>query len=379
MDMQPPDRAVGVPLATGSSGSLWPLKQTIGAGGEFRIRDWTIHARPGRSFIEVLAPTPSLSWLEHASMAEQALDLMSVAGGQHYERESFTPKNQRIKWDWKGDKFVIEVQMVWKAEVPLTMFVGPAPAPHDDDPLRKPLYTNAMRYFRVSQSAATIAAAYQNLFLCFEALLCAKVPKAQEREEDWLQRAASELVAGYEERARKEIEQAGGLKKDLERIYALRLALFHAKQDRNPLLPGDPLALDSTEQIYWRLVDHVRELLRPYGVWPETTRLGTVREINRTGTFLLDLTHAGIIQDGAGLTADFLSSKRLSNPETTFDVRWHLPQGWPDAIRGFSWTFGATNPKHWLTFMPVCAEPAEIHVNLAVGGGFRHLIRCPDV
>lgn len=342
------------------------------------IRDWVVHARPGRAFLEILAPSPDLSWFEHAEIVEKGLDMLSVSGGQHYEREESTSANQRIRWDWKDGQFQVEVRSLWNEEAPYTIFVGPAGQVKAEEANRRPKYSKAMRYFRASQTAGTFAATYQNMFLCFEALLSQKVPKKDEREFPWLLRAAAELVPTYEERARDEIAAAGGLESDLRSIYALRLAAFHAKLDRDPLLPGDESRLVEAKKVYWRLVDHVRELFRAYEVWPPGTRMETVASVNEKGEFLATLTQASLLYEGSPPPAEFVDSQQLGTVRAEFVVEWRLPEGLSDYLRGFSWTFEGMKPTHWLTFMPVTKEPTLLKVRLTAGGGFRHLIRCPE-
>jgi hypothetical protein len=118
----------------------------------------------------------------------------------------------------------------------------------------------ALRFYRLSQASRSPHEAYRNLWLGFEALLSAAVPKGQkEKEGVWLRRALGQIARTLD--LTHEIpEGANPVDYLMERHYAgMRCSLFHAKIGAlytTPQIPTAQEALDAYAEIVriWRAI-----------------------------------------------------------------------------------------------------------------------------
>lgn len=166
-------------------------------------------------------------------LAQQSLDLYAARGlGNLATRRS---EFEFVLWWREGTnrhiRFVDTVISAWRVDAVGVVGDGdPAPPP----PLQFPAYHPAFRFFRLSQVTDDLFDSFRNAYLALELLVSDEVPKLErEGEPTWLKRALSGVLA--------DCVPAGIQVEDLvDSIYRnARLPLFHAKAQRNYVLPQD--------------------------------------------------------------------------------------------------------------------------------------------
>jgi hypothetical protein len=122
----------------------------------------------------------------------------------------------------------------------------------------------AFRFHRLSQSSRDLFDAYRNLFLGLEALLDQLFPKGRrEGEKEWLLRSV--VAAGARvDLARLAAPGATDPARDLvDRIYGVRVQLFHAKTGR-ALIPGERVSYLEVAETYPTLLELWTEIVREW-------------------------------------------------------------------------------------------------------------------
>jgi len=197
---------------------------------------------------------------------QQTLDVLSIEG----QGDLAVPGglDGDLVWWRQKDKVCIRVSVIASREFSMSISaivrdaagnVIPPPAPPQPSQ-----WHPAYRYFRLSQTSNDLYEAYRNMYLAFEAVASSLCPKENgERETKWLRRAArsfDQLLAGYVKPGAIDVVEAFVR----EQHEANRCALFHAKQQQQPLLPGELSNRKQVAQAYERLAQLVIKLCQQH-------------------------------------------------------------------------------------------------------------------
>jgi hypothetical protein len=229
-----------------------------------QLQDWEFEVRRGSGFLVARKQEP----LDRESLlrigyeqAERFLDIISFENSSTAEIGA-PGRSHVILYDREG-KLILErlatsdQPMSMQLEITRLGLDGQAEPPPPAPPAK---WIPALRFYRLSQASRSPHEAYRNLWLGFEALLSAAVPKGQkEKEGVWLRRALGQIVRILD--VTHEISDG----KDpvdylMERHYAgMRCNLFHAKIGAlytTPQMPTAQEALDAYAEIVriWRAI-----------------------------------------------------------------------------------------------------------------------------
>ena len=183
--------------------------------------------------------------------AHRALDLTSVEDGEHLLTKE--PADENIVLEQANGRRVVRIQSI--ADTPFSMNLAVTRTRVDGtveaQPVRQPLaWTPAFRFHRMSQGGRDLFDAYRNMFLGLEALLDQLWPKRrQEKEEEWLLRSIA-LAGTNVDLARLAAPGVADPVRDLvDRIYGVRVQLFHAKTGRS-LIPDERISYTTVAEAY---------------------------------------------------------------------------------------------------------------------------------
>lgn len=129
---------------------------------------------------------------------------------------------------------------------------NPPPAP--------PQWHPAFRYFRLSQTTDDLYEAYRNMYLAYESAASTVYPQVMgETDTKWSKRVARSLGAMLADCVEPGVADVA-LAFLREQYKANRCALFHAKKQQQPILPGDLSNRKQVAQAYERLARLVIKL-----------------------------------------------------------------------------------------------------------------------
>ncbi len=231
---------------------------------QFHAQGWEVELRRGSDHVVArtklaLTGTPLLD--AAIDQTHRALDLTSLENSDHLA--TVRPAHAHIILKNLTGTRSVRLQNVLDCPigVEMEMTVTRADGTIESQPVRVPIaWVPAFRFHRLSQSSQDLFDAYRNMFLGLEALLDHLCPKGRrEREIDWLLRA----ITYVGQRVNLAQIAAAGVTdpvRDLvDRIYGIRLQLFHAKTGR-ALIPDDRVS-------YLAVADTYPALL---SLWTET-------------------------------------------------------------------------------------------------------------
>lgn len=227
---------------------------------------------------------------------------------------------------------------------------NPKPTP----PAPRPVWTPALRFYRLSQASSDLYEAYRNLWLGLEALLSAiSAKRADEGERKWLRRALADIDT------RIDVRQLLPDNRDLadymlaDQYERMRCYLFHAKPEEGmaaPTLPDpETLALAYAQLIrIWRDIAHHLIAVRQGGIsvvtyegfkallfTPFSSGLGVVysdarapagnadTQINPSGESRIELENPSY-QDGAMPGLISVSAWLLTEGQDSLPVLWRF-------------------------------------------------------
>lgn len=234
----------------------------------FPAEGWEIELRSGSEYV-VARTGRSLSGSALVDAAinhtHRALDLSSVEDGEHLV--TATPADGYIAFELAGGRRIVRVHAVADVSVAMdvSITVTRADGTVEPPPVRPALaWAPAFRFHRLSQSSRDLFDAYRNLFLGLEALLDQVFPKTRnEGEKQWLLRSVTAAGARVD-LARIASPGAADPVQDLvNRIYGVRVQLFHAKTGR-ALIPDDRVSYTEVAQAYPALLELWTEIVREW-------------------------------------------------------------------------------------------------------------------
>ena len=227
----------------------------------FQTEGWEVELRQRRRHVVARTAHPLVgdALLDAAiDIAHRALDLSSVENGDHLLTEA--PADNHIILERANGREVVRHQSA--GAIPLVVEAKgtvDAAAPTITHPLA---WTPAFRFYRLSQSSRDHFSAYRNMFLGLEALLDQLFPQQRrERERDWLLRSVRAASARVDLQ-RLATPGAADPGSDLvDRLYGIRLKLFHAKTGRT-LIPDDRVSYTDVADAYPLLLALWTEIAR---------------------------------------------------------------------------------------------------------------------
>lgn len=236
------------------------------------------------------------------NVAGIALDIMAVADFQPLLLKS--PGNDFIIFT-RGDPVTLRLHNLVSFGVsvsPPSVSITGADGTVRLLPQRMPMWSPAFRFYRLSQTSNDVFDAYRNLFLALEALLDESITKKGkgEREQPWLTRAFSEAAL----RVNITPAQTSGVSipEFVDRIYKIRLNLFHAKQGKT-FVPAVDTNYRTVSDAYRDLVAIWRKMAEQF--FSVTPRGGAMMAGGfRLMTESLVDTHVAVSEDVAPLSKE---------------------------------------------------------------------------
>lgn len=234
----------------------------------FQAQGWEIELRRGRDHVVARTNLPLTgNALIDAAIdnAHRALDLTSVEDGDHLVTRA--PAHDYIVFELVDGRRTVRFQNVsdFLISTDTAVTVTRADGTVEPQPVRPLLaWTPAFRFHRLSQGSHDLFDAYRNMFLGLEALLDQLFPKGrQEREKAWLQRSVA--AAGVKvDLARLARPGSTDPARDLvDRIYGVRVHLFHAKTGRS-LIPDERVSYIEVAESYPVLLALWTEIVREW-------------------------------------------------------------------------------------------------------------------
>lgn len=246
-------------MATIGGNELWIGSRPYSAGGAFRLTEPAKKTRtvsdPGGQIFSLAegssyavialpsAPKPSeLFTIVHETL-QRELDRLSVHGYGHYAMASGIDSN--LIW-WRRDgrttlRLYDTLVMNFSGSAVLATVIRADGSVQPPVPEQIPSWRPAFRYFRLSQIATDIFDSYRNLYLALEAILSERVPaRTVTGDTNWTRHALNALVSGGIDLTPYVSKKTGDPVESFlrEQYKASRCAIFHAKSDQRPLLPG---------------------------------------------------------------------------------------------------------------------------------------------
>jgi len=235
---------------------------------QFPNDQWEIEMRAGAD--QIIARTcKSLSHDtmldEGIEMIHRALDLLSVEELDHLV--ALTPANNYISLSQQNGKRTIRYFAVidLPMEINVKMQIRRADGTIETPPAPGALpWASAFRFYRLSQSNNDLFDAFRNLYLSLEAVLDQLWPKKKrEREKVWLDRALSTSSTKVNYALLATPGVADPARDVANRIYDVRVHLFHAKTGRT-LLPDHNISYRKIAEAYRTLVSLWTEIVRAW-------------------------------------------------------------------------------------------------------------------
>jgi hypothetical protein len=234
----------------------------------FRPDGWEVEVRRERSYVvaRTVRPLDSDALLDAGiRIAHRALDLTSVENTDSLITR--VPADNHIMLIHEAGRKTVRYQetMAWPMEVSGSMRVVRANGQIESQNISPPLsWTSAFRFYRLSQASRDLFEAFRNMYLGLEALLDELFPKQRgEREKNWLLwavRAAGARVGLAELASRGASDAAGDI---VDRLYTVRLHLFHAKTGRT-LIPDERISYAAVAEAYPILLTLWTEIVREW-------------------------------------------------------------------------------------------------------------------
>jgi hypothetical protein len=268
MDNAP--RLAGLPL--GRSGAAFELDHPASANTRVRVGTWQVSTSKGSAIVVARGRVGSYETALSAAIpkAEQALDKLSVRGiddlvlaGADHEHLAWWPSETGTTLRIVSTSF--QTLSIMNLEVTVRDANGHIVRPAPPRPVP---WHPSFRFFRLSQTTSDLFDAYRNAYLALEAILADQTPQRRkgpgqkgEQDTDWFRRA---LIATGVDLAAFVATPLGAEADALyDAIYRdVRVRAFHAKPDRDSLLPRDrataavvEAGLKLTRQVYLAIVE----------------------------------------------------------------------------------------------------------------------------
>ncbi len=229
-----------------------------------KLQDWEFEVRHGSGYLVARKQDP----LDRESLlrvgyeqAERFLDIISFELSSTVEIGA-PGRSHLILYDREG-KLVLERLATSDNPMSIGLTItqlGPDGQPLPPPPTPPAKWIPALRFYRLSQASRNPHEAYRNLWLGFEALLSAAVPKGEkEKEGIWLRRALGQITRTLD-LAHEIPSGADPVDYLMERHYVgMRCNLFHAKIGAlytEPQMPTAQEAVDAYAEIVriWRAI-----------------------------------------------------------------------------------------------------------------------------
>lgn len=284
----------------------------------FHTEGWEAEVRAGSRFIvartdQGIAADALLG--EGIDAAHRALDLISLLDGDALVMKS--PESQNITYHRPpAGRAIVSCHSSVDCKFDMSF---EHTVVHEDGTVERPPsapapeWNVAYRFYRLSQSSRDMYEAYRNLFLGLEALLDHLFPKGRdEREKAWLVRAVALAGARIDLAG---IEPTGGTDRArdvVDRIYGVRVKLFHAKTGR-AIIPQDRNGYLEVASAYPVLLALWTEIVR---FWLSPGRGGGV--VTNAGFRLM--VQSGYSTARIGINADLPPSETLR--ESDLELPW---------------------------------------------------------
>ena len=263
-------------------------------------KDWTSRTEAGTKVLLLQRHSPGEPAdlaAESITAAEQALDALSVRGGGHFAIPN--ARSNRVLWWTTPDGVNLRINVEEVLILASSIQTRPAHLPRSDE-ASPASYEPAFRYFRRSQLAADVFGAFYHMYLAFERLVSRHFDRAKFRSErTWLEAALGAASTWCSPDVPSDLTDAGASEQFFQRVYAVRLRLFHAKEQEEHIIPGPGLDVGQVEAALQLLTPYVLELLRSTAGWQAGARLLTDHELAETAQYL-HTPKAGLLLAGGG-------------------------------------------------------------------------------
>lgn len=201
--------------------------------------------------------------------AHRALDLTSAENGDHLVTTA--PAENFIVSEFVDCHRVVRVQGTcdFPIQTGMTITVTRPDGTIEQQPARPALaWAPAFRFYRLSQGSRDLFDAYRNMFLGLEAILDQLFPQARrEGERAWLLRAIATAGSRFD-LAQLATPGASDHTNDIvDRIYRIRINLFHAKTGRL-LIPDERVSYSAVAETYPVLLNLWSEIARTWLTLP---------------------------------------------------------------------------------------------------------------
>ena len=234
----------------------------------FSREGWEVELKRGRD--HVVARTNQLlagdALIDAAiDIAHRALDLSSVEDGDHLVTKA--PADDHIVLELVGGQRIVRFQGVSDLTIGMeaTLTVTRGDGTIEPQPERPVLpWTPAFRFHRLSQGSRDLFDAYRNMFLGLEALLDQLFAKRRgEGEKAWLLRSIRAVGARVDLASLATPGAADPARDLVDRLYGVRLHLFHAKTGRL-LIPDERVSYTAVAAAYPTLLALWTEVARQW-------------------------------------------------------------------------------------------------------------------
>jgi hypothetical protein len=229
---------------------------------------WNVELREGRDFVVVrtTASLPLDDLIDGAiDHAHRALDLTSVEDGNHLA--TISPATNHIVFSRPGGRPTVRCQSLSDLTFDMTVEteVRDGAGNLKPQPARPALpWSPAFRFHRLSQVSRDLYSAYRNTFLALEALLDGLFPKrGREGEKAWLVRAVAAASARVDITRLANSGVSDPVREVVDRLYTVRVSLFHAKTGR-AIIPDERISYLSVSEAYATLVALWAEIARAW-------------------------------------------------------------------------------------------------------------------
>jgi hypothetical protein len=226
---------------------------------EVELRSGSTHAvaRTARSFRGAALVDEAID------IVHRALDLASITTADHLV--TLAPADNHIAVETAAEGVTLRLQSL--SDLGIAMGVEITQVHADGTVERTPpppalQWVPAFRFFRLSQGSRDLFDAFRNLFLGLEALLDQLFPKrAKEGEKQWIKRSLGEAATRSHFSSVLLGSGSAPLEDLVDRIYDVRVHLFHAKTGR-VLIPDERVSYLRVAETYPALLGIWSELLR---------------------------------------------------------------------------------------------------------------------
>ena len=232
----------------------------------FCAQTWEVELRRGGGHV-VARTTDKLtrSALLNAAIdvTNRALDLLSIEGQEHLNTRA--PASDCVLLVRESGRVIVRFSAVSDFPIRSHFSIEVRRGDGTVEPqaaVATPAWTPAFRFYRLAQSGRDLFDAYRNMFLALEALLDQLFPKnRREGEKVWLVRSVA-AVGSKVDLPSLASPGAIDLASDIvDRLYGIRVQLFHAKSGR-ALLPDERVGYTAVAEAYPILVKLCTEIIR---------------------------------------------------------------------------------------------------------------------